>query len=54
MTTRTEIVELMKGLPLDEKWLPQFMERLKENAPVLYDGVLLLADEKLKEIEENK
>jgi TorA maturation chaperone TorD len=54
MTTRTEIVELMKDLPLDETWVPQFMARLKEKAPALYDGVLLLAAKKLNEIEENK
>jgi hypothetical protein len=54
MTTRKEIVELVKDLPTDETWLLMFMERLKEKDPVLFNHVMVSANERLEELEGKK
>lgn len=54
MTTRKEIIELVKDLPTDETWLTTFMERLKKADPVLYDHVMVNAKERLEELEGKK
>jgi hypothetical protein len=50
MTTRKEIVDLMKGLPTDETWLPMFLERLKEKEPVIYGHMMEAVIKKSDEI----
>ena len=52
MTTRKEIVELMRNLPTDETWLPLLMGKLKEKDPALFDAVMKSADKKLTELKE--
>ena len=52
MTTRKELVELMRNLPADETWLTLFMDRLKEKDAALFDAVIKSADEKLTELKE--
>ena len=52
MTTRKEIVELMRNLPTDETWLPLFMGKLKEKDSALFDAVMKSADEKFTELKE--
>ena len=51
MTSRKEIAELFKDLPLDETWIETFMQRLKEKDPALHKNVSKLAEIKLKELE---
>ena len=52
MTTRKEIVELMRNLPTDETWLQLFMGKLKETDPALFGAVMKSADKKLTELKE--
>jgi len=52
MTTRNELVELMRSLPADETWLQLFMGKLKEKDSALFDAVMKSADEKLTELKE--
>lgn len=40
MTTRKELMELLKDLPNDETWLDGFMKRLKEKEPVIYNYMI--------------
>jgi hypothetical protein len=54
MTTRKELVELLKDLPTDETWIDAVMKRLKEKNPVVYDYMIVSARERLKELEERK
>ncbi len=49
MTTRQELADLMRNLPMDETWLPMFLEKLKEQDPVIYQHLMKQANEKLKE-----
>ncbi len=49
MTTRQEIADLIRDLPTDETWLPMFLEKLKEQDPVIYQHLMKQANEKLKE-----
>jgi ApbE superfamily uncharacterized protein (UPF0280 family) len=49
MTTRKELVELMRNLPTDETWLPMFLQRLKEKDPEIYRRMMEQAETKLKE-----
>lgn len=51
MASRKEIVELLRDLPIDDAWLPTFMERLKEKYPGVYDQVIEQAQTKLEELE---
>lgn len=50
MTSRKEIVELMQDLPMDDTWLPVFMERLKGVAPEIYTQVVASAQAQLEEL----
>jgi hypothetical protein len=50
MISREEIVGLTQGLPLDETWLPLFMERLKELSPEIHAGVVAAAQVQLEEL----
>ena len=52
MTTRKELMELLKDLPNDETWLEGVMERLKEKEPVIYNHMIASAKERLIELEE--
>jgi hypothetical protein len=52
MTTREELMELVKDLPTDETWLGEFMKKLKEKDPVIYDHLIAAAKEKLTELKE--
>jgi hypothetical protein len=52
MTTRKEIVKLMRNLPTDETWLPLLMGKLKEKDSALFDAVMKSADKKLTELKE--
>jgi hypothetical protein len=54
MTTRKELMELMKDLPTDETWIDAFMGRLKEKAPAIYDHMIVSAKERLEELEKKK
>jgi hypothetical protein len=54
MTSRKEIVELLRDLPIDDAWLPTFMERLKEKYPGVYDQVIEQAQTRIKELEHDK
>ena len=49
MSTRKEIADLMRNLPTDETWLPMFLEKLKEQDPVIYQHMMEQAKDKLKE-----
>jgi hypothetical protein len=40
MTTRKELMELLKDLPDGETWLYRVMERLKEKAPLVYNYMI--------------
>jgi hypothetical protein len=40
MTTRKELMELLKDLPDGETWLDKVMERLKEKAPLVYNYMI--------------
>ncbi len=50
MTSRKEIVELVQDLPMDDTWLPTFMERLKKEHPEVYDQVIEQAKVRMKEL----
>ena len=52
MTTRKEIVELMRNLPTDETWLPLLMGKLKEKDPALFGALMKSVDQKLTELKE--
>jgi len=52
MTTRKEIMELLKDLPNDETWLDGFLKRLKEKDPVIYNYMIASAKERLVELKE--
>ena len=54
MTSRKKIVELLRDLPIDDAWLPTFMERLKEKYPGVYDQVIEQAQTRIKELEHDK
>ena len=54
MTTRKELMELLKDLPNDETWLEGVMERLKEKEPVIYNHMIASAKERLAELKEKK
>ena len=54
MTTRKELMELLKDLPTDRTWLDGVMERLKEKEPVIYNYMIASAKERLVELEKNK
>ena len=49
MTTYKELGDLMRNLPTDETWLPLFLGRLKEKEPEIYQRMMELANDKLKE-----
>ena len=49
MSTRQELGELMRNLPMDETWLPMFLERLKEKDPEIYRHMMEQAQVRLKE-----
>ena len=50
MTTRKELMELLKDLPNDETWLDGVMERLKEKEPVIFNYMIASAKERLAEL----
>ena len=50
MTTRKELMELLKDLPNDKTWLERVMERLKEKKPVIYNHMIASAKERLVEL----
>ena len=52
MTTRKELMELLKDLPNDETWLEGVMNRLREKEPVIYNYMIASAKERLIELEE--
>ena len=52
MTTRKELMELVKDLPTDETWLGKFMEKLKEKDPVIHNHLIAAAKEKLTELKD--
>ena len=55
MTTRKELMELLKDLPTDSTWLEAFMERVKEKDPTIYNYMIASAKERLIELKgENK
>jgi len=54
MTTRKELMELLKDLPNDETWLGSVMVRLKEKEPVIYNYMIASAKERLVELKEKK
>jgi hypothetical protein len=52
MTTRKELMELLKDLPNDETWLEKAMERLKEKEPIIYSHVITTVKERLVTLKE--
>jgi len=54
MTTRKELMELLKDLPNDETWLDGVMERLKEKEPVIFNYMIASAKERLAELKEKE
>ena len=54
MTTRKELMELLKDLPNDETWLEKAMERLKEKEPIIYSHVIASAKERLVTLKEKQ
>jgi hypothetical protein len=52
MTTRKELMELLKDLPNDETWLEKAMERLKEKEPIIYSHVIKTVKERLITLKE--
>ena len=54
MASRKEIADLMQGLPMDETWLPTFMERLKELSPEIYAGLVAAAKDRPEEMDKSK
>ncbi len=52
MTSRKELMKLARDLPTDETWLEKFLERLKEEDPVIHDHLIAAAKEKLTELKE--
>jgi len=52
MTTRKELMELLKDLPNDETWLDGVMERLKEKEPAIFNYMIASAKERLVELKE--
>ena len=54
MASRKEIANLMQGLPIDETWLPTFMERLKELSPEIYAGLVAAAKDRSEEMDKSK
>jgi len=52
MTTRKELMELLKDLPKDETWLDGLLKRLKEKDPVIYNYMIASAKERLAELKE--
>ena len=52
MTTRKELMQLLKDLPNDETWLGGFLKRLKEKDPVIYNYMIASAKKRLVELKE--
>jgi len=52
MTTRKELMELLKDLPNDETWLDGFMKRLKEKEPVIYNYMIESAKKQFFKLKE--
>jgi len=50
MTTRKELMELLKGIPDGVNWLDAVMQRLKDKDPLIYNYMIAKAkQDKLKE-----
>ena len=52
MTTRKELMALLKDLPNDETWFDGFLKRLKEKEPIIYNYMIASAKEQLAELKE--
>lgn len=54
MSSRKELMDLLKDLPNDETWLDGVMMRLKEKEPVIYNYMIESAKERLAKLQEKK
>ena len=53
MTTRKELMELLKGIPDDVNWLDAVMQRLKNKDPLIYNYMIAKAKQEVLVKEKN-